>query len=414
MDIKEYIISQGYRMIMTNQKDIEVLESTFEAGVIVLLIHKEKKSYSTELVNQLQEAMKAQFELKGLIIKDFLTIIIEDQSSYYKNRDLEAECDSFWIVQLDKALLSFGIGSRAQYYGLEELLEQYLSQLPKKNRIKLPTQTKKEELMVMGVERKIEEDEELGDRDDPQEKLSTYRQSQEGTTSRRNIPKAFHQERKISKATGGKLLEVPNRFLRYKQRMSLITFALIGINILVFIYLEFIGDTQNVTFMLSVGAANAQAIKSTGGYSSLITSMFLHFGWGHLVNNMLVLFFLGTTLEKAIGHLRFLVIYLVGGVAGSLLSYQFALTTNHYYVSAGASGCIFAVVGTLFYIVLRNKGRFEDLTLQRMILMLVFSIYSGIYNAGVDNMAHLGGFVGGLFLGILLYRKKPNIRRRKQ
>lgn len=414
MDIKEYIISQGYRMIMTNQKDIEVLENTFEPGVLLLLIHKEKKSYSTELVNQLQEAMKAQFELKGLIIKDFLTIIVEEESSYYKNRDLEADCDSFWIVQLDKALFTFSQGSVSQFYGLEKILEQYLSQLPKKNRISLPTQEPREELQVMGVERSIEAEEDDDRNHQIETEVISRNKKEEDLQPRSILKRSLSKEKKVLSSKRGKILEVPNRFLRYKQRTSLMTLALIIINVFIFIYLEFIGNTQNVTFMLSVGAANAQAIKSTGGYLSLITSMFLHFGWGHLFNNMFVLFFLGTTLEKAIGHLRFLIVYLVGGLAGSLLSYQFALSTNHYYVSAGASGCIFAVVGTLFYIVLRNKGRFEDLSLHRMILMLVFSIYSGISNAGVDNMAHLGGFLGGLFLGVLLYRKKPKIRRRKK
>ena len=83
--------------------------------------------------------------------------------------------------------------------------------------------------------------------------------------------------------------------------------------------------------------------------------MFLHFGIEHLLNNMLVLFVLGSRLEQVIGKIKFLLIYLIGGVLGNVISLLIELRTQDFAVSAGASGAVFAVMGAMIYIVIRNK-----------------------------------------------------------
>ena len=75
-------------------------------------------------------------------------------------------------------------------------------------------------------------------------------------------------------------------------------------------------------------------------------------------------------------------------------------------VSAGASGAIFAVVGALLWIMLRNKGRVEDYSGKRLLLMAGLSVAEGITTSGVDNWAHIGGMVSGFLLAMILYRKK--------
>ena len=93
-----------------------------------------------------------------------------------------------------------------------------------------------------------------------------------------------------------------------------------------------------------------------GEYYRLFTCMFLHFGIEHLLNNMLVLFVLGSRLEQVIGKIKFLLIYLIGGVLGNVISLLIELRTQDFAVSAGASGAVFAVMGAMIYIVIRNKG----------------------------------------------------------
>lgn len=98
-----------------------------------------------------------------------------------------------------------------------------------------------------------------------------------------------------------------------------VTVALILINVLVFLFVELTGGTDDTMHMVECGAAYAPEILN-GGVYRIFTSMFLHFGSRHLVNNMLVLFVLGGRLEQIAGKIRFLIIYLFGGIGGNLLS----------------------------------------------------------------------------------------------
>jgi rhomboid protease GluP len=137
--------------------------------------------------------------------------------------------------------------------------------------------------------------------------------------------------------------------------------------------------------------------------------MFLHFGAEHLFYNMLVLIFLGDVLEKEVGKVRYLLIYLIGGVAGNVLSLWVEFRTGDYAVSAGASGAIFAVIGALVWIVIRNKGKLEEYSGKRLFLMAGLSVAEGLTTSGVDNWAHIGGMAAGFVLAVLLYRKKQRI-----
>ena len=103
-------------------------------------------------------------------------------------------------------------------------------------------------------------------------------------------------------------------------RKEPVTVILILINVLVFLVSDLTGYSQDVMHMLDLGAAYTPLITEGGEVYRLFTSMFLHFGIAHLLNNMLVLFVLGSRLERAAGKLSFLVIYLLGGVAGNVIS----------------------------------------------------------------------------------------------
>jgi rhomboid protease GluP len=74
--------------------------------------------------------------------------------------------------------------------------------------------------------------------------------------------------------------------------------------------------------------------------------------------------------------------------------------------AVGASGAIFAVLGCMLYVVLRNRGKVEGITLMQMIVMLGLSLYLGLMSPGVGNAAHISGLISGFVLGIILYRKR--------
>lgn len=186
-------------------------------------------------------------------------------------------------------------------------------------------------------------------------------------------------------------------------RKEPVTFILILINVLVFLVSDLTGYSQDVMHMLDLGAAYTPLITEGGEVYRLFTSMFLHFGIAHLLNNMLVLFVLGSRLERAAGKIRFLVIYLLGGVAGNVISLLLELNSGDYSVSAGASGAVFAVMGAMIYIVVRNRGWLEDLSWRQIVVMALFSLYFGFASSGVDNAAHVGGLISGGILAVILY-----------
>lgn len=197
-----------------------------------------------------------------------------------------------------------------------------------------------------------------------------------------------------------------------KKKLAFVNIAIVVINILVFLFLDFIGDTEDGVFMLAHGAVFPPLVVLEGEYYRLFTAMFLHFGINHLFSNMLVLFFLGDNLERAIGHVKYLVVYLLSGICGGVFSMYMMYKNNNMAVSAGASGAIFGMVGALLYIVLINKGRLEDITLRRLGFMVILSLYLGYTSTGVDNMAHLGGLVSGFVLAAILYRKRNKYKSR--
>lgn len=191
-------------------------------------------------------------------------------------------------------------------------------------------------------------------------------------------------------------------FFKSRQPVNL---AVVLTNIVVYIVLCILGDTTSGYFMVTHGANYAPYVAEAGEYYRLITCMFMHFGVQHLFNNMLVLVFLGDELERLGGKLCYLVIYMIGGIAGNVVSVIYDMQTGTYSVSAGASGAIFSVIGALLAIVLLNRGKIPSFTKRRMFLMASLSVLQGLTSSGVDNCAHIGGMAAGFLLAMLFHRK---------
>lgn len=190
------------------------------------------------------------------------------------------------------------------------------------------------------------------------------------------------------------------------QRKAPCTIVLVAVNVFVFLLLSFQGMTEDVGFMLEHGAMFVPDIIYAGKYYELVTSMFLHFGFEHLMNNMLTLVLLGYKLECEVGRIKYLIIYFFSGLAGNLLSLVVEMCLGDYAVSAGASGAIFGIVGALFYIAVRNHGRIGSVSERGLLFMVALTLYFGFTNAGVNNAAHIGGVLAGFILAVILYHKK--------
>ena len=167
---------------------------------------------------------------------------------------------------------------------------------------------------------------------------------------------------------------------------------LIALNVLFFLYLEITDSSEDAYFMYTKGAMFAPAVLEDGEY------------FRHIMNNMLVLFVIGDNLERALGHVKYLIFYLLCGIGSNWVS-MMAHTADTMTVSAGASGAIFGVVGGLLYVVTANRGQLEDLNTRQLVIMIFFSLYLGYTSTGVDNIAHLSGLVIGFVLAIILYHR---------
>lgn len=190
------------------------------------------------------------------------------------------------------------------------------------------------------------------------------------------------------------------------------TVALIVINVAVFFIMSLFGNTEDVMFMLEHGAMFEPLITEEHEYYRIITSMFLHFGIEHLLNNMVILGALGWNLELETGKIRFLIIYLVSGIGGNLLSLYLGVSSAEYAVSAGASGAIFGLMGALLHVAARNRGRMGRISGKGVLFMIALSLYFGITSSGIDNAAHIGGLLCGFILAVILYRKKNSYHAR--
>lgn len=195
-----------------------------------------------------------------------------------------------------------------------------------------------------------------------------------------------------------------------QNRVS-VSIVLIVLNVIIFLIVEFTGGSSDLEHMVSWGAAYTPLITENQEYYRLVSCMFLHFGMEHLVNNMLALYFVGGRLEREVGKLRFVCIYFIGGVAGSWLSYYMDIRNETSYVSVGASGAVFAIIGAMIYVLLLNRGQLEGLAVRQMVFMAALSLYYGFASQGIDNAAHVGGFVSGFILALVLYHRNHGMRR---
>ena len=223
-----------------------------------------------------------------------------------------------------------------------------------------------------------------------------------------------------------------------RVNLPIVTYILIAINVLVFVFLQGLGSNENFTYAFStvpeeirtgediarpvpieirgerVGNINLQPTPGSV-YLTLLVSMFMHGGFMHLFGNMLFLWIFGDNLEDRLGRVRYLIFYLVTGLIASLahVVFTFIFGDNPFIPSLGASGAISGVLGGYLVLFPRKQVR---VILLRVLTTVPAIIAVGLWfllqlvqafgvisagpqsGGGVAFMAHIGGFVAGLIL----------------
>ncbi|MCX7908614.1 MAG: rhomboid family intramembrane serine protease [Ignavibacteria bacterium] len=134
-----------------------------------------------------------------------------------------------------------------------------------------------------------------------------------------------------------------------------------------------------------------------GEWWRLLSSIFLHSDLEHLFANVAALISIGTLLEPRVGSLRFLVAFIVTGVIGAAIS----TINNHFVVSIGASGGILGLYAIFFVLLAFRRVSIRKKFFYDIVALVIFTLASGLVDPNVDNSGHLGGFISGVFVGLV-------------
>jgi membrane associated rhomboid family serine protease len=204
-----------------------------------------------------------------------------------------------------------------------------------------------------------------------------------------------------------------------------VTISLIAVNVLVFLF-QFTLDPFSLNNLISVYGL----VPSRLHPAALVTSMFLHGGWLHLIGNMWFLWIFGDNVEELLGHAKYLLFYLLCGLAAGLVHITFNLDSR--LPTIGASGAIAGVMGA--YLLKFPRARvvtlvpvFFFLTTMEipasviLVYWFVIQFFSGVWSIGYSQLsqggvawfAHVGGFLAGMLL-IVALRPHDRFRRRRE
>ncbi|UQW97086.1 rhomboid family intramembrane serine protease [Rummeliibacillus sp. G93] len=177
---------------------------------------------------------------------------------------------------------------------------------------------------------------------------------------------------------------------------------IIGINIAVYL----IGLIPPLGLNIVIKGAAANYLIADGEYWRLLTSMFIHGGFFHLLFNMFSLYVFGPELERLAGKLRFFTIYFVSGFIGNVVSY---LIQPANYVSYGASGAVFGLFGAFLALVYYTRKTMPQLK-QIIMPIVVISVIMTFLQPNVNATAHIAGLVTGLIIGLFDFHPKRVLR----
>ncbi|MCI8787740.1 MAG: rhomboid family intramembrane serine protease [Lachnospiraceae bacterium] len=189
--------------------------------------------------------------------------------------------------------------------------------------------------------------------------------------------------------------------MRSLKFQPIVSTMLVTVNAVVFVLCHFTDE------LYEAGVLDVYSVLAQKEYGRILWSMFLHSGLSHLFNNMMILFFLGSMIEKEVGHVFYAAAYFLSGIGGNILSLLSRALQGDPTASLGASGAVFGLDGVLLAMVLFSGREMENVTPARVLLMIAYSLYSGFTGQNIDNVAHVGGLLTGFLAAsaICLFRR---------
>ena len=196
---------------------------------------------------------------------------------------------------------------------------------------------------------------------------------------------------KIAEDINKKNIETSNKAEDvFSKKTPYVTYILIFINILFYI-LSIISNSFYNSMVL-----NPSKILN-GEYYRLLSCIFMHGGIIHLLCNMYCLYVIGPQVESFFGKFKYIIIYLLSGIIGSLMS---LCITNS--ISLGASRAIFGLLGSILYFGYHYRVYLSQALKSQIIPLIILNLFLGFILSGVDNAAHIGGLIGGILVSMMV------------
>jgi len=183
----------------------------------------------------------------------------------------------------------------------------------------------------------------------------------------------------------------------FKTKKPVVTYSLIVINVILFLLMYIFGSgSEDGLTLIMFGANQRNFVLDLHQYHRLITSCFLHIGILHLLFNNYALYVIGSQVENFYGKAKYILIYLISGICGNLLSICF-----HDSITAGASGAIFGLLAAILYFGYHYRLYLGNTLKTQIIPVIVLNLLLGFMATGVDNAAHIGGLISGIFISMV-------------
>ena len=180
----------------------------------------------------------------------------------------------------------------------------------------------------------------------------------------------------------------------FKSKVPYITYFLMAVNCIFYFVPILFGQYNYVINMFCVHGPSVR----NGDYYRLLTGIFLHGSIFHLFFNCYALKILGSQIESFLGRTKYIIIYLLSGLCGSLMSIAFGGGV----ASIGASGAIFGLMGSLLYFGYYYRVYLGNVVISQILPIVVLNLGLGFMMSGIDNAAHIGGLIGGICVSFML------------
>lgn len=185
------------------------------------------------------------------------------------------------------------------------------------------------------------------------------------------------------------------------------------VNIIIFVIMMFLHQEAN-DMIVDKFADNWIRVVKHGEVYRLVTAMFLHADADHLLGNMLSMVAIGLYIERIMGRGKFLLTYFVSGIIASMSSIGYNMYLNKDTYSLGASGAVYGLIGMFVMIILLGGIRLGKGGITRLLMYLVLSGWLSMSSGNIDHAAHIGGFIAGIILGVVMWVIPSMLKKNEQ